>query len=166
MCSGWAAAMPFFLVTPLWRVVVLSQTGVRAARRGTPLTSIHLGHLISGMVLSVAGTVIVVLSHSVAHAVAGISCALFFIHFAGTAGWGYAQTIGQNAFVASLCALQNFASFAIASIGPALTGWLLDRTHSFTLSLEICSVVTILGALSYATLGQPKASSRQPEIAA
>jgi hypothetical protein len=117
------------------------------------------------MVLSAAGTVIVVLSHSVPYAVAGISCALFFIHFAGTAGWGYAQAIGGNAYVASLCALQNFASFAIASIGPVLTGWLLDRTHSFTLSLEICSVITLLGALSYATLGRPTASSIQLEIA-
>ena len=81
--------------------------------------------------------------------------ALFFIHFAGTSGWGYAQSIGAPHHVAPLSALQNFAGFTIASAAPILTGFLLDRTHSFTLSLFLCSAVTLFGALSYATLAAP-----------
>jgi len=88
-------------------------------------------------------------------AVAGVSMALFFIHFAGTSGWGYVQTVSPLRYVASLGALQNFASFMIASAAPVLTGWLLDRTHSFTIALGVCSAVTLLGALSYATLAAP-----------
>ena len=78
--------------------------------------------------------------------------ALFFIHFAGTSGWGYVQAVSPLRYVASLGALQNFASFMIASAAPVVTGWLLDRTHSFTIALGLCSAVTLLGALSYATL--------------
>ena len=62
--------------------------------------------------------------------------------------------------VASLSALQNFASFLIASVAPVLTGRLLDRTHTFTLALLACSLVTLLGALSYATLGASPAWGR------
>ena len=47
----------------------------------------------------------------------------------------------------------------IASAAPVLTGRLLDRTHSFTLSLVVCSLVTLLGALSYATLAAPRPTS-------
>jgi MFS family permease len=125
------------------------------AKRGKPLTTIHRRNLIVGMVASAAGTFLVAHSGSTAQAVAGISAALFFIHFGGTSGWGYVQAISPLRYVASLGALQNFASFMIASAAPVVTGWLLDRTHSFTLALGVCSAVTLLGALSYATLAAP-----------
>ncbi|MDP9049175.1 MAG: MFS transporter, partial [Acidobacteriota bacterium] len=38
---------------------------------------------------------------------------------------------------------------------PVVTGWLLDKTHSFTLALGVCSAVALLGAVSYATLAAP-----------
>jgi cyanate permease len=65
------------------------------------------------------------------------------------------QAVSPLRYVGSLFALQNFASFMIASAAPVLTGWLLDRTHSFTIALGVCSAVALLGALSYATLGAP-----------
>ena len=89
-------------------------------------------------------------------AVAGISVALFCIHFAGTSGWGYTQAVSPGHLVASLSALQNFAAFMIASAAPVVTGMILDRTQSFSLALSLCSAVTLLGALSYATLAAPK----------
>ena len=111
------------------------------------------------MVASAASTFVVARSNSTVHAIAGISGALFFIHFAGTSGWGYVQAVSPPGLVASLSALQNFASFLIASVAPVLTGWLLDRTHSFTIARGVCSVVTVLGALSYATLAAPGKTS-------
>ena len=85
--------------------------------------------------------------------------ALFCIHFAGTSGWGYVQVVARAGEVASLGALQNFASFLIASVAPVLTGSLWDRTHSFRLALLVCTAVTLCGALSYATLGATLAAS-------
>jgi MFS family permease len=152
--SGWVAAVPF-----LAGAVGMLSSGVlsdRRARSGVPLTSVHRLNLVVGMVLSAGSTFAVARSQSTVQAVAGISFAIFFIHFAGTSGWGYVQTVSPVRYVASLGALQNFASFMIASAAPVLTGWLLDRTHSFDLALAVCSAVTLLGALSYATLGSPR----------
>ena len=151
--TGGVAALPF-----LAGAVGMLTSGVLVdwlAKRGYALTTIHRRIVIAGMVASAAGTFVVAHSESTAQAVAGISAALFFIHFGGTSGWGYVQAISPLRYVASLGALQNFASFMIASAAPVVTGWLLDRTHSFTIALGVCSAVTLLGAVSYATLAAP-----------
>jgi cyanate permease len=151
--TGWVAAVPF-----LFGAVGMLSSGVMAdrfARAGVALTTVHRCNLVFGMVVSAFCTYFVAHSSSTHAAVAGISGALFFIHYAGTSGWGYVQAVSPARYVASLSALQNFASFLIASAAPVLTGWLLDRTHSFTLALAVCSAVTLLGALSYATLAAP-----------
>ena len=152
--SGWVAAIPF-----LSGGVGMLTSGIvadRFARAGTALPTVHRRNLVVGMVLSAASTLFVAHSHTTAGAVAGISFALFCIHFAGTSGWGYTQAVSPGHLVASLSALQNFAAFMIASAAPVVTGMILDRTHSFSLALILCSVVTLLGALSYATLAAPQ----------
>jgi len=79
----------------------------------------------------------------------GIGMALFFNYLAGNAGWCLAQCMAPAGVVASVATIQNFGSFVCASFAPIITGWLLDRTHSFYLPLVICAMVSILGALSY-----------------
>jgi MFS family permease len=151
--SGWVAALPF-----LAGAVGMLSSGVlsdRLARSGQKLTVIHRRNIVAGMIVSAASTFLVAHSQTTVQAVAGISMAIFCIHFAGTSGWGYVQAVSPLRYVASLGALQNFASFMIASAAPVLTGWLLDRTHSFNLALGVCSAVTLLGALSYATMAAP-----------
>ena len=135
----------------------------RLARAGFPLTKIHRRNLVLGMIASALGTFFVAHAASTAQAVAGTSAALFFIHYAGTSGWGYVQTISPLRYVASLGALQNFFSFMIASAAPVLTGWLLDRTHSFTIALGVCSGVTLFGALCYATVAAPSGMHLEPD---
>ena len=158
--SGWLAAIPF-----LAGAVGMMSSGLvsdKLAQAGVALTKVHRRNIVIGMVLSAGSTFLVARSRSTAEAIAGISLALFFVHFAGTSGWGYVQVVSPTHLVASLSALQNFASFMIASAAPVLTGWLLDRTHSFTIALSLCSAVTLLGALSYATLAAPPSSSTSP----
>ncbi len=151
--SGWLAAVPF-----LGGACGMLTSGVSVdliARRGVPLTTVHRAQLVLGMVLSASATLFVAQSTTTAMAITGISFALFFIHFAGTSGWGYVQAVSPAGYVASLSALQNFASFLIASAAPVITGFFFDRTHSFTIGFAVCSGVTLLGALSYATLAAP-----------
>lgn len=152
--SGWIAAVPF--LAGAFGMYASGLSSDLRARRGVPLVALHLRNIVYGMVLSAAATFLVARSTSTVQAVTGLSLALFFIHFAGTSGWGYVQAVSPLGMVASLGALQNFASFMIASAAPVVTGWLLDRTHSFSLALSLCSAVTLLGALSYATLAPPK----------
>ncbi len=151
--SGWVAAIPF--LAGACGMLASGTLSDRWAAAGTRLTTVHRRNLVAGMVVSSLSTFLVARSQTTVQAVAGISVALFCIHFAGTSGWGYVQTVSPLRFVASLGALQNFASFMIASAAPVVTGFLLDRTHSFTLALGVCSTVTLLGALSYATLAAP-----------
>lgn len=156
--TGWLAAIPF-----LAGAVGMLLSGFLAdarVRHGTPVATVHRQQIIPAMLLSATATFAVAHAAGTPQAVAGISFALFFIHFAGTSGWGLVQAVSPVPLVASLGALQNFASFLIASAAPVLTGFLLDRTHSFTLALVVCSAVTVLGALSYATL----TSSRELQL--
>jgi cyanate permease len=83
-------------------------------------------------------------------AACGIGMALFFTYFAGNSGWCLVHVMAPSGIVASVATVQNFGSFVCASFAPVITGWLLDRTHSFHLPLIICSIVSILGAFSYA----------------
>ena len=159
--SGWIAALPF--LAGAFGMLTSGVISDRLARAGLPLTTIHRRNIVFGMAVSAAGTFLVARSQSTTQAVAATSVALFFIHFAGTSGWGYVQAVSPLRYVASLGALQNFASFMIASAAPVITGWLLDRTHSFTLALGLCSAVTLMGALCYATLAAPSGMHLEPE---
>jgi sugar phosphate permease len=151
--TGVVAAVPFLAgAVGMWTSGIVSDW---LASRGEALTTVHRRNIVCGMVVSALSTFLVARSATTAEAVAGISGAIFCIHFAGTSGWGYVQAVSPLRYVASLGALQNFASFMIASAAPVVTGWLLDKTHSFTLALGICSAVALMGALSYATLAAP-----------
>jgi len=108
--------------------------------------------IVTGMLLSAACTALVVRATSLSIAIAAISMAVLFIHFAGTAAWNLIPVSSSPLLSPQIGALQNMGSYAIASAGPILTGWLLDRTHSFHTALLICSAVTAAGALAYLTL--------------
>ncbi len=151
--SGWLAAIPF-----LAGALGMLSSGFMAdawAARGYRLSSVHRAQIVGGMVLSAAASVLAARSVSTAAAVASIGCAFFSIQFGGTSGWGYVQAVSPSHLVSALGALQNFASFVIASAAPVVTGRIVDRTHSFTLAFAVCAGVTLLGALSYATLAAP-----------
>jgi MFS family permease len=103
--SGWVAAVPF--LAGALGMISSGTLADRLAHSGVPLTTVHRRNIVAGMIDSAASTFVVARSHSTQAAVAGISMALFFIHFAGTSGWGYAQAVSPGRYVASLNALQN-----------------------------------------------------------
>jgi sugar phosphate permease len=118
-------------------------------RRGMAPIKTHRTILVAGMTCSGLSTLLVPYIHGATAAAFGIGMALFFIYLAGNSGWGLVQSIAPAGIVASVGTIQNFGSFVFASMAPILTGWLLDRTHSFHLTLTICCMVTIGCALSY-----------------
>jgi sugar phosphate permease len=145
--TGILAVIPFFC-----GAVGMFLSGVVADRlvcRGVPPIRAHRTLLIIGMTCSAACTLLVDRIPNATGAAFAIGMALFFTYFAGNSGWGLVQSIAPSGIVASVGTIQNFGSFLCASFAPIVTGWLLDRTHSFHLTLEICSLVSILGALSY-----------------
>jgi MFS family permease len=118
-------------------------------RRGVPPIKCHRANLVTGMTCSAICTLLVPYIPGATGAAFGIGMALFFTYLAGNSGWCLVQAMAPSGIVASVGAIQNFGSFVCASFAPVITGWLLDRTQSFHLPLVICSVVSILGALSY-----------------
>ena len=121
-------------------------------RSGVPPIRSHRTLLLTGMTCSALCTLAVPYIPGAVGAAFGIGMALFFTYLAGNSGWGLVQSIASSGIVASVGSIQNFGSFICASFAPIITGWLLDRTHSFHLTLMICSMVSILGALSYLLL--------------
>ncbi len=145
--TGVVAVIPFSCAA-----VGIFLSGVLAdflIRRGLPPVKTHRLLVIGGMVCSAACTALVPSIAGAIGAAFGIGMALFFTHMAGNSGWGLVQSMAPTGMVASVGTIQNFGSFVCASCAPILTGWLLDRTHSFHLTLAICAMVSLLGALSY-----------------
>jgi cyanate permease len=108
--------------------------------------------LVIGLICSGLSTLLVPYIPGATGAAFGIGMALFFTYLAGNSGWGLVQSIAPSSIVASVGTIQNFGSFICASFAPVITGWLLDRTHSFHLTLVICSLVSMLGAFSYVVI--------------
>ncbi|NDL65889.1 MFS transporter [Acerihabitans arboris] len=145
--TGWVAAIPFLFGSI--GMLVNGMVADRLAKKGYSLIKSRKALICFGLVCSAACTLLVVQSTSTSMAVAFISLALFFIHFAGTSAWGLVQVMAPSRMVASVSSIQNFGSFICASFAPIVTGWVVDTTHSFNLALVICSCVTFAGALSY-----------------
>jgi sugar phosphate permease len=118
-------------------------------RHGMAPIKAHRTLLVTGMTASALCTWLVPRIPGGIGAAFGIGMALFFTYLAGNSGWGLVQSITPRGIVGSVATIQNFGSFVCASFAPVITGWLLDRTHSFRFTLMICSMVSILGALSY-----------------
>jgi sugar phosphate permease len=145
--TGWIAIIPFS-----GGAVGMMLSGILAdflVRRGVPPIKTHRTILLSGMTCSALSTFLVPHIESAMGAAFGIGMALFFTYLAGNSCWGLVQSIAPARIVASVATIQNFGSFIIASFAPILTGWLLDRTHSFNITLAVCGMVAILGALIY-----------------
>ena len=145
--TGTLAVIPFFC-----GAVGMMLSGILAdslVRRGIEPIKTHRTLLVTGMICSAMCTLLVPYIPTATGAAFGIGMALFFTYFAGNSGWGLVQSIAPSGIVASVGTIQNFGSFICASFAPFITGWLLDRTHSFHLTLVICALVSILGALSY-----------------
>jgi len=158
--TGWFAAIPFLMGS-----VGMLVNGVIAdalVRRGADPLRSRKALIVFGMVCSAACTLFVTRAATSAGAVAVIGLALFFIHFAGTSAWGLVQVAAPAHLVGSVGTIQNFCSFLFASVAPVLTGWILDRTHSFHFALIICSCVTFLGAVAYLTLVQKPMEEPHP----
>jgi sugar phosphate permease len=145
--TGTIAVIPFFCGgVGMFVSGLIADSLIR--HRVPPIKS-HRTILVTGMTCSAIFTLLVSYIPGATGAACAIGVALFFTYLAGNSGWCLVQAIAPSGIVASVATIQNFGSFVCASFAPVITGWLLDRTHSFQLPLVICSVVSILGALSY-----------------
>lgn len=151
--TGWLAAIPF--VAASLGMLVSGVLADRADRAGGFMPRVHRRQIVAGMLASGVATLLAARSVSTSGAVVWISGALFCIHFAGTSGWGYAQSASPRNLVGTISSIQNCGGLIIASVAPALTGWLLDRTQNFATAFLLCGCVAFAGAACYLVLVPP-----------
>lgn len=145
--SGWAAAIPYLAGT----IGMLCSGAVAdfLVRRGMSPIGSRKVPLCLGLVSAAAFTVPAALVDSPQTAVACISAAMFCLNIAGGSVWGLVSVAAPRHLVASLGSIQNFGASVGAAFSPFITGWIVDRTHSFVYALLVSAVVAVFSAGCY-----------------
>lgn len=147
---GVVAAIPYFFgcvgaVTGGWLCDLLTRRG------WTPM-----GGRKALMAFSLAGisacTAAVVFAESNAVALALISVSLFLIYIASAAAWATVPVAAPGQFTASLGSIQNFGGYLGGALAPAVTGFIVARTGSFSQALLLSAAISLAGAAAYLLL--------------
>jgi MFS family permease len=94
---------------------------------------------------------------------ASLNVALFFFVFSlsglglATANyWALTQTLLPGAAIGRIVGLQNFAANLPGVVAPIITGWLVEKTGTFTAPLEAVLVALVVGVAAYLFLVREK----------
>lgn len=78
-----------------------------------------------------------------------LSISLCGLGIAAPNTWTLTQTVCSKNLVGTVSGIQNFGGNVGGIIAPALTGFIADRSHSFSLAFHISGVVLLIGICSY-----------------
>ncbi|HEY3441478.1 MAG TPA: MFS transporter [Paludibaculum sp.] len=85
-------------------------------------------------------------------ALAFISVALFLIYIASSAAWATVPVAAPGQFTASLGSIQNFGGYLGGALAPAVTGFIVQRTGSFSQALMLSAAISLAAAAAYLLL--------------
>jgi cyanate permease len=85
-------------------------------------------------------------------ALAFISVSLFLIYIASSAAWATVPIAAPGQFTASLGSIQNFGGYLGAALAPTMTGFMVQRTGSFSPALMLSSGLSLVSAAAYLLL--------------
>src|SRR4051794_23128522 len=97
-------------------------------------------------------TVATVLAQSNAIALTFISVSLFLIYIASSAAWATVPIAAPGQYTASLGSIQNFGGYLGAALAPTMTGFIVQRTGSFSQALMLSSGLSLVSAAAYLLL--------------
>lgn len=147
---GVVAAIPYFFgclgaVTGGWLCDLLTRRG------WTPLGGRKL--LMSSSLCGISAcTTAVVFAESNELALALISVSLFLIYIAAAAAWATVPVAAPAHFTASLGSIQNFGGYLGGALAPAVTGFIVQRTGSFSPALLLSAALSLTAAAAYILL--------------
>ena len=119
------------------------------ARKGvTPVASCTLP-LIAAMMVTALCTLGTALAQSTTAAILLVSAALFCSNLASSCGWALASVATGAPTVATLEAIQNVGGSVGGALAPALTGFVVQLTGSFTPALLIASAISLATGFVY-----------------
>jgi nitrate/nitrite transporter NarK len=102
-----------------------------------------------GISLCTVGTVF---SQSNTLALTFISISLFLIYIASSSAWATVPVAAPSQYTASLGSIQNFGGYLGGALAPTVTGFLVQRTGSFSEALLLSAVLSLLSMAAYLLL--------------
>jgi MFS family permease len=102
-----------------------------------------------GIAACTAGTV---LAKANAVALTLISVSMFLTYVAASAAWATVPVAAPSHFTASLGSIQNFGGYLGGALAPMLTGFIVQRTGSFSQALLLAAGLTLVMAFAYLLL--------------
>ncbi|WP_321476287.1 MFS transporter [uncultured Paludibaculum sp.] len=157
---GVLAAIPYFFgcvgaVVGGWLCDFLTRRG------WAPMTGRKLLMVCALCGISVC-TVGTVFAKSDSLALALISVSLFLIYIASSAAWATVPVAAPGQFTASLGSIQNFGGYLGGALAPAVTGFIVQRTGSFSEALMLSAAISLAAAAAYLLLVRGTIHSEGP----
>jgi MFS family permease len=83
-----------------------------------------------------------------------ISLSMFLTYVASSAAWAAVPIAAPSHFTASLGSIQNFGGYFGGALAPMVTGFIVQRTGSFSQALLLSAAITLVSAFAYIALVQ------------
>lgn len=146
-------AMATFGSLPFWAMAVTSLAGGwisdRWIRSGASPTRVRKTFIVAGFLLCAAFMTPAVLVKEAGLCVAFLSAACAALGFYTSNVWAVTQTLAGPKAAGKWTGIQNCIGNLGGVVSPALTGWLVTQTGSFTLAFVFSSAVLVLGVAAY-----------------
>ncbi len=121
----------------------------RLTRRGVSAFNAGRIPFVVGLVGMALFTVLTAWSSGLLWATLWLSCAMFFSQFSGSCSWITASAAVPENCLGSFGGIQNCFGYIGGAIAPAVTGFAVQATGSFTMPLVLGAMVSVVGAVIY-----------------
>ena len=159
-------SLAFWGAMPYLSMAVSSLSGgILADRwiaRGRNAVAVRRGFLVTGLALT-ALFLPLVLIPSVVWGVAGLLLACFAFGIYASILFSLTQTLAGPEAAGRWTGLQNACGNVAGILSPAIAGWLVERTGSFSAAFLAASVACLLGSASFGFLVREKGGPRPNE---
>ncbi|HSH95290.1 MAG TPA: MFS transporter [Roseimicrobium sp.] len=149
-------AMAVFGSLPFWAMAVTSLAGGwfsdKWIRSGATPTRVRKTFIVAGFLMCAAFMVPAVMVKDAQWCVAFLTAACAALGFYTSNVWAVTQTLAGPAAAGKWTGIQNCIGNLGGVVSPALTGWLVSETKSFTLAFGISAGVLVLGVGAYVFL--------------
>ncbi|HTH96718.1 MAG TPA: MFS transporter [Stellaceae bacterium] len=120
-------------------------------RRGHDETKVRKAVLVIGMVLGLA-VLGATTTTNPSVAIFWISLALTGLAAAAPVGWSLPSLIAPKGGTATIGSIMNFGNNLMGAVAPAVTGFVVGATHSFTLAFSIAGAMLLVGILAFTVI--------------